>query len=459
MAQKKDLNSSPDNEEADDPFVLEKILSNAGELLKPHVSPPTTDSNVLVAPDTNTLLLPYLFGAGDLKALSDVYKALRNEGRIFLPGRALREFVRLRDRKLAELIQSLHERKKGPPSSKLPLILEGVSGFDDVLRDLNKLEEARAELLKSLDHMIEKIESWRGDDPVMAMYSEVFTGDAVIDLPLDDEQQAKLLKECRWRYDNKIPPGYKDGAKPDEGIGDFLIWKTLLAAGEKAGKHLAFVTGEQKADWFVRTGRKGVYPRIELLTEYGHASGGKSLRLITLYELLREMQAPATVVESVKEVENEANSAIQSALTELPALGFAPGLMSAGLSVRVGKVTADYSRDNGVVQIGEGKDSFALQFSKGSDRAIHLYTAGNVVRIARVNNAEPGQLLSFDQYDSSSRSYTIGLGERFLAENDAGRLLTGKIVSIKDDSRGDDKDEVAFIYGIARPGRTVIPAI
>jgi hypothetical protein len=194
-----------------------------------------------------------LFGVGDLQALSDVYKGLRKEGRILLPGRVLREFLRLRDRKLAEIVQGLHDRKKGPSGSRLPLILEGIAGFADLKADLKAVDDARTALLKSLSAVIGKIESWRGDDPVMAMYSEVSTEDAIIDFSLDDDKErTKLLEECRWRYDNKIPPGYKDGAKPDEGVGDFIIWKTLLAVAAKTGKHLAFVTGEQKAEWFVR---------------------------------------------------------------------------------------------------------------------------------------------------------------------------------------------------------------
>ena len=52
-----------------------------------------------------------------------------------------------------------------------------------------------------------------------------------------------------------MPPGYKDGRKEDEGIGDFLIWKSLLKFGEEKKLDLAFVTGEEKQTGsFVATG-------------------------------------------------------------------------------------------------------------------------------------------------------------------------------------------------------------
>ena len=58
------------------------------------------------------------------------------------------------------------------------------------------------------------------------------------------------MGEKSRRYRDKVPPGYKDASKDDGGIGDFLIWKTLLQLGSKEKKDFVFVTGEQKPDWF-----------------------------------------------------------------------------------------------------------------------------------------------------------------------------------------------------------------
>jgi hypothetical protein len=42
----------------------------------------------------------------------------------------------------------------------------------------------------------------------------------------------------QWRTDNQVPPGYKDASKDDKGIGDFLIWKSILDLGKKKNRDL-----------------------------------------------------------------------------------------------------------------------------------------------------------------------------------------------------------------------------
>jgi hypothetical protein len=73
---------------------------------------------------------------------------------------------------------------------------------------------------------------------------------------------------------------------------------------------LAFVTGEQKADWFIRSDGGSIYPRHELIDEYRRFSEGKSLRLMSLYELLEEMKVADNVVQDVKYAEVQANTAV-----------------------------------------------------------------------------------------------------------------------------------------------------
>ena len=88
---------------------------------------------------------------------------------------------------------------------------------------------------------------------------------------------------------------------------------SLLRLGRDNKKDLIFVTGEEKADWFVRAGAEPIYPRPELIDEYRRSSGGRNIRLSTLHELLREMEVSDAVVEEVQRVEQEANTAIRDA--------------------------------------------------------------------------------------------------------------------------------------------------
>jgi hypothetical protein len=68
-----------------------------------------------------------------------------------------------------------------------------------------------------------------------------------------------------YRYANEIPPGYQDSAKPDNGIGDLLIWFQIIEVGKSLNKNVIFVTGETKSDWCVRANKQGIFTRYELV--------------------------------------------------------------------------------------------------------------------------------------------------------------------------------------------------
>jgi hypothetical protein len=110
--------------------------------------------------------------------------------------------------------------------------------------------------------------------------------------------------------------------------------------------------------------------------------------------------------------------------------------------------TFDYSTNDGRITVSIGGSMFVLRFSKRDKNSIYLYKDGtNLVSIARVKSSQPGRI---DDYDTSSRVYAIGLGEAFLAENNEGAVLAARVIDLKDDSSGDDRDEVRFTYELSR---------
>jgi hypothetical protein len=102
-----------------------------------------------------------------------------------------------------------------------------------------------------------------------------------------------------------VPPGYKDASKDDGGIGDFLIWKTLLLLGEREKKDMVFVTGKQKPDWFNQASGAPTFPRYELIDEFRRASAGKGFGLMTLHQLLVEMHVSDELVKDIQKAEDE----------------------------------------------------------------------------------------------------------------------------------------------------------
>jgi hypothetical protein len=340
-----------------------------------------------------------------------------------------------------------------------------MEGFPD-REALDKAAKAHGEAAKAyigqLKLLARQMKSWRGDDPVTAIYAQTFGKEQMIGPGVPKE---KVLEELQYGLTHKVPPGYKDASKDDEGIGDVIVWLSLLDLGTRLKKDLVFVTGEQKADWFVRANKQPIYPRPELVDAFRRASDGRSLRLSSLHDLLREMKAPEGLVADVEIAEVSANNAIQAASSG--AVPFADTVRTSrrssslrfyggGPSAPSGERAFDYSTHNGVIRVDHAGHRFDVAFSKASDTSIHLRKVGTTRRIGRVKNAELGEIVTIDAIDTTSNQYTIQLNESFVVENEAGAVLAGRIAGIRDDTRGSDRDEVRFFYTINPSGSQVI---
>jgi hypothetical protein len=158
------------------------------------------------------------------------------------------------------------------------------------------LQEYRKSLSKVLDH----IQEWLWSDPVSQIYGEAFSEACFLDPDFD---KASVLTELRMRYQHKIPPGYKDGGKEDEGIGDLLIWKTILNIGEVRQQSVILVSGEEKADWRLKSDGQTLYPRYELVNEFRRHSEGQSFHILQFSRFLELFGASAEVVQEVQQSE------------------------------------------------------------------------------------------------------------------------------------------------------------
>jgi hypothetical protein len=101
------------------------------------------------------------------------------------------------------------------------------------------------------------------------------------------------------RVVHSIPPGYKDADKEDGGIGDLLIWYSILEMGQK-GKDVIFVSNEgRKGDWRYRSDNRTLYPRYELVDEFRRASGGRSFHMLEFSSFLRLFDVKESVIKEV----------------------------------------------------------------------------------------------------------------------------------------------------------------
>lgn len=117
--------------------------------------------------------------------------------------------------------------------------------------------------------------------------------------------------------------------------------------------------------------------------------------------------------------------------------------------LKSGLITFDYSTNDGLVILGEADCQFGIKFSSCSSDSIYIYSDhSSISKIARVKMSQAGDILDFNSYDSTSRSYKINLGELFIMQNNNGYFIQARVLKIANDSRGHEGDEVSFRYTI-----------
>jgi transposase-like protein/predicted nucleic acid-binding protein len=292
--------NDPADSLSDRVFLAEEVTPNVIEAFRHDVcSIDNAVLNAVVVLDTNVLLLPYSAGGNSLKQIISVFRKLGAESRLVVPAQVLREFVRNRPVKLGELQQQLMDRLSRYASiTKTPSpILEDTDEYKTIDEVFKRSEDLKKELKDATHALVDKIKGWGWNDPVNSAYREVFKDEQFLEPPLDKE---KALAEHQRRLKLRIPPGYKDGSKEDLGIGDFLIWKTVLEVGSRFKRPVIFVSGDEKADWHHQSNGSSFLPRYELLDEYRRSSEGAALYIIPLSRLLELMEVEQTSIVEIK---------------------------------------------------------------------------------------------------------------------------------------------------------------
>jgi hypothetical protein len=286
-----------------DVFIAQSIFPDASAVFTSRPGPlvEAKDTAQIVL-DTNALLVPYGIGAQTLSEVEQTYRRLIKEKRLVVPAQVAREFARNRVIKIAELFQRLYRRRSQlqPFQQGSYPLLENLGEYQLLRKIEANLDAIINEYRNALTSVIDHVSSWEWNDPVSLLYGKLFSSELIIELakPLSEVREEHLR-----RFANKIPPGYKDEAKDDQGIGDLLIWLTILQVGSTAQSSVIFVSGEEKADWWHKSEHQQLYPRFELVDEFRRASGGRSFHIIKFSRLLELFGASTEVVAEVREEE------------------------------------------------------------------------------------------------------------------------------------------------------------
>lgn len=176
-----------------------------------------------------------------------------------------------------------------------------------ILKFTSLNEELTKHLSQSKDYHNKQIL----DDHILMEIEELF--DSKVGNEFNSEELKTLYEEGEYRFNNSIPPGYKDsykGVKLMSDVrkyGDFIIWKQIINQSKESKKDIIFVTSDRKEDWWLRFKGKTVSPRPELIKEFQTDAKQsfymyKSDRFLEYAKDFLNEQIDETVIEEIREL-------------------------------------------------------------------------------------------------------------------------------------------------------------
>lgn len=288
--------------ESKDLFYLERILPDPAMIFTAeYKSARELFGNAIFVFDTNALLVPFDTSQRNLEEIKSILINLKNENRLFIPARVAREFAKNRAKKLGDLFLSLRQLKSNLNSGTFTIenypLLEGISDYTELKKSFSEIQKFIKKSRLSIETLEASILGWTWNDKVSLAYKDVFTSEVIFEAEIKNEQ---IQKELEFRINHKIAPGYKDKDKIDEGIGDLIIWYSLLEIGKKFKSNIIFISNDEKNDWFYKQDKISMYPKYELYDEFRRETNGKCFAILNFLDFLSLSNAKEDTLKEVK---------------------------------------------------------------------------------------------------------------------------------------------------------------
>lgn len=281
-------------------FLHHNIYPDASEIFNIDIKPiEDIMEDCMFVVDTNVLLLPYTTTSSGFEEIRKAFSKLIAKNQLLIPAQVAREFAKNRPEKIKTLFQQLNVIKSKlhkPATGQYPL-LESLVEYKEAMELEKQIQDIQNKYSKKINEILEQIKNWRWNDPVSLVYKELFKPEFIKELGMDEDE---IIKDLARRNKYSIPPGFNDKTKEDFGVGDLIIWLTILKIGKESDKDIIFISGDEKNDWFYRSENQSLYPRFELITEFKNNTNQKTLHIIKLSQLLNILGATK---EAVNEVE------------------------------------------------------------------------------------------------------------------------------------------------------------
>lgn len=228
--------------------------------------------------DTNVLLNLYRYNEGARDELIGMMKSFQD--RLWMPYQVGLEFLLNRENVISWLHKGFDELKAQVDECQKIFF----KFFDDKYAKHQHIKRADLEKLfvKQLKPIKNRLDKWEKavpdygtndviKDEILALYENRVGEDYKSDELLDIYAKGKI------RYENSIPPGYKDVNKKKEGArhvyGDLILWLQIIDHAKFYHKNVIFVGDDLKDDWWKKDKGRLNQPREELFKEFRDKAG------------------------------------------------------------------------------------------------------------------------------------------------------------------------------------------
>ncbi|BBB68271.1 hypothetical protein UNDYM_4018 [Undibacterium sp. YM2] len=247
--------------------------------------------NALFVFDTNVLLNLYRYKETTRQDFLKLFDQLN--GRIWIPHHVALEFYRNRLTVISDQNKSFEDVKKIVSDSfnELEQYFKNEQfakrhALIDPTKFIASYKEIKSKFLEELENLNSHQLQIKEEDFIKNKIEELFSGKVGSQFKSQDEIDA-LFKIADTRFDQNIPPGYKDTKKDKDGevyfsydglryqkkYGDYIIWSQILSHAKFSKEKTVFlITGDGKSDWWETFQGRTIGPRMELKHE-AHIEG------------------------------------------------------------------------------------------------------------------------------------------------------------------------------------------
>lgn len=241
----------------------------------------------IIVIDTNILLNFYRYSN---ETREELYKALESvKDRLWIPYQVAYEYFKDKKIVITDTYKAFNELLNETKNcfNKLSNTIENTATKqlkckNDVLKKLNNYYKEIHDIIKTEQESKKENAS---EEKVEKLIFKLFNN-SIGDEIIGDEYE-KIKEEGLNRIQNKIPPGYKDSDKEENG--DYYIFYSMIKYAKEKQKHIIFVTDDTKEDWFIRILGEKKGGDYRLLNEF-YKETGKLLLIYTSDGFLRSYQ-------------------------------------------------------------------------------------------------------------------------------------------------------------------------